>query len=410
MKKGLYISLVVSSLITFAQADSIERFGGSWMGMSEAQEHVGMMEHSQKGQFSSSSASQSSQKPPHPGLAHEDEDMEDEAKDLYEQSTSSAMVQGDEDKGEKEHNSIHETKVDDYMSSFSFSSSNAAHEDEDMEDKAKGLYEHAKSNAMAHYNEEKEDAKEHQENWGQNFSHESENDENMSMHKGFNLVELVKEAKADEDQWPNEVSNMMHEVRKAIKFYKKENLFKEFNITNISELAKPQMVQKIQERIEEARQQREEEISQKLLQRKKAKVAGEFVHYGEGQYDWVFVTKSGNVWKLDGVDENGSFAYKRAEGVKATFDEDGKIVFDISIAQNGEITQQLSNKEFSGFVYAKYNDEEENGFDWIVVVDGKAYKLEGYDEESKSFIYTPVSKVNAKEQGDEVIILPGTNG
>ncbi|BCD62600.1 hypothetical protein NitYY0826_C1482 [Nitratiruptor sp. YY08-26] len=408
MKKGLYISLVVSSLITFAQADSIERFGGSWMGMSEAQEHAGMMEHSQKGQYSF--ANESSQSSSNTDAAHEDEDMEDEAKNLYEQSTSSAMVHGDEDKGEKEHNSIHETEVNDNMSLFSSSSSDAAHEDDDMENEAKGLYEHAKSNAMAHYNEEKEDAKEHQEKWGQKFSHEAENGENMSMHKGFNLVELVKEAKADEDQWPNEVSNMMHEVRKAIKFYKKENLFKEFNITNISELAKPEMVEKIQERIEEARQQREEEISQKLLQRKKAKVAGKFVHYGEGQYDWVFVTKSGDVWKLNGVNKNSSFAYQHVEGVKASFDEDGKIVFDTSTAQNGEIAQQLSRKEFSGFVYAKYNDEEENGFDWIVVVNGKAYKLEGYDEESKSFIYTPVSKVNAKEQGDEVIILPGTNG
>ena len=232
--------------------------------------------------------------------------------------------------------------------------------------------------------------------------------EAMEHAKGHNkLLELVEEG-AIPANVPEDIKEVLKEVKKAVKFFKHPELFEDLNITDITDLD-PETIQKIEQKVEEAKKKHIERVKQKLLGNKpKAElpIAGEFVRIGDGQYDWVFVTKSGNVYKLAGVDENGKFKYEPLEGVKATIDQDGKVIFQPQ-AQN--LPVELPEAPTSGYPFVKYNDPEEDGFDWLVVTkSGKVYKFEGFDEDSKSFFYTPVDGVVAQPKGDEVEILPGS--
>ena len=205
---------------------------------------------------------------------------------------------------------------------------------------------------------------------------------------------------------PEEVKELLHEVKKAVKLYKKEELFKDLNISDIADLQKPQIKEQIQHLVEEAKKERMEEITHKLLEKRVARVTGEFAKFGPGQYDWVFVTKAGDVYKLAGVTQSGNFDYKKLPGVKGIIDENGQVKIVASQITN-DIEAQIANKEFKGYPLAKYDDPSENNFDWIVVTGNKAYKLEGFDSETGGFVYTLAAGVIAKPKGDEVELLPG---
>ena len=205
---------------------------------------------------------------------------------------------------------------------------------------------------------------------------------------------------------PPQAKNALKEARKAIKFAKHPELFEDLNITDPSQLT-PETIEKIKEKAQKAFEERSKEIAQKLIDHKpkvELPIAGDFVRIGTGQYDWAFVTKSGHVYKLAGVNENGQFKYEPLPGVQGQIAPDGKVSFD---GENPSVT--LPGTPTTGYPFAKYNDPNENGFDWIVATkSGHVYKLEGFDEESKSFFYTPVEGVKAKQQGEEVEILPGS--
>jgi len=158
--------------------------------------------------------------------------------------------------------------------------------------------------------------------------------------------------------------------------------------------------------VEKAKEARAKEIKERILGQKNRRVlslAGEFVKIGQGQFDWSFVTKSGRVFKLDGVDQSGHFSYKALSGVSATIKPDGTVIFHANDALTIELPSQAK-----GLPFAQYGDTSENGFDWVIALpNGKLYKLEGYDKERKSFVYSPVD-AQAKQEGDEVVVLPGT--
>ncbi len=202
---------------------------------------------------------------------------------------------------------------------------------------------------------------------------------------------------------PKEVKKLLKEVKKAIKFYKQEDLFKDLDLSH------PDM-EKIKERVKEAYKKRVEKIKQSILKaqnRVVLPVSGEFVQYGHGPFDWVYVTTSGVVYNLVGVDkEKGTFKYEKLSGVKGFIDDDGRVKF-ITTSQE-DLAKLLAQLEAKGYPFVKYNDESENGFDWVIVTKtGKIYKLEGYDEDTGSFVYTPVEGLVAEQEGDKVEFLPG---
>ena len=255
-----------------------------------------------------------------------------------------------------------------------------------------------------------EEMKENKEEYKEEYKEDKEQKEEYKEQKSISLVDLIDDEQEQVMQsMPEDVREVLHEAEKAMKLYKKEELFKEFNLTDVTDLQDPQIKEEIQKLVEEAKKEREQEVSQKLIQKRVAEVAGEFIRIGDGQYDWAFVTKSGEVYKLAGVTENGTFKYEKLPGVEGVIDSSGTVSIE-PVQITSSIEAQIANKEFNGYAFAKYNDPQESGFDWIVVVDGKVYKLEGYDEATGSFVYTPATEVTAETQGDEVILLPGQEG
>ncbi len=422
MKKGLWISFIAASLLTAAQAEGFKRVGSSWMGMNDIQEHAGDARHAQKtGSEQSAQGSGREESSSSTGFMGGERESEGNSSATIPTPTSfgsgAQIINPNENAQEHMQNAMgsassHGNGMQNSQSSMGNMKPHGEDDFFGMPENAQEHMQNTMGSASSHGN-----GMQGQENWMNEGNHFAEgmDDANRSSHKGMNLVEWIKEEKLldgatnDQQELPKEVHTLMHKIKQAIKFYKKEEIFEDLNITSIEDLTNPEIEQEIEKRVQRAKELREKEISQKLLEKKVARVAGEFVHYGEGQYDWVFVTKNGDVWKLDGVNENGSFAYKHLTDVKATIDKNRKVVFYPTNA-NDPIAKQLAGKERSGYVFAKYNDQSEKGFDWIVVVGGKPYKLEGYDEDTQSFIYTPVPDVYAKEQGDEVVILPGSNG
>ncbi|MRI58752.1 MAG: hypothetical protein C6H99_04500 [Epsilonproteobacteria bacterium] len=228
------------------------------------------------------------------------------------------------------------------------------------------------------------------------------------LHKGHSLLELVEQESLE---LPDEVHELLLEVKRAVRFYKKPELFEDITLTDPLDLADPAMMEQIRQKIEQAQRLRSQEIAQKILKHQtkvQLKIAGEFVRYGDGQYDWVFVTFDGKVFKLKGVDpRSGNFDYEYLPEVVGSIAPDGSVSFEAS--SGDELALLLASQSRQGYPYAKYDDPEEKGFDWIVITqDGNVYKLEGYDEEAQSFVYTPVEDILAIPQGDEVELLPGS--
>ncbi len=218
------------------------------------------------------------------------------------------------------------------------------------------------------------------------------------------LLEMVETGEIP-DTLPPESKEVLEEVKKAVKFAKHPELFADLNITDPTALEDPQVMQEIQERVQEAFKERSQEVAQKLIDhqpKRELSIAGDFVKIGNGQYDWAFVTTSGNVYKLVGVGEDGKFKYQPLSGVIGEIAPDGTVTFD---GQNPSVA--LPQEPLPGYPFAKYDDPNENGFDWIVVTkSGHIYKLEGFDKDSQGFFYTPVDGLTANQQGDEVVILP----
>jgi hypothetical protein len=296
------------------------------------------------------------------------------------EENNSSTSSDDEDVKEKEHQyfnalSTMEQHEEELSTSSNFSSMMSSKE-EFREDGEKS--EHSYGMAQEH----KEQAKESKEEIHQYVTE---------------ILEEIKETLQSEEV-PVDVKEIAKEMKKAIKFYKKEELFADLNITDLSSVDS-QTLQELQERVKQAYKERTHEIAQELLKNQKRatyQIQGRFVQIGNGQYDWVYVTASGKAYKLAGVNlQTGTFRYQPYD---AQIEVDGN-----QIKINGQVKK--------AYPYVKYDDPKENGFDWVVVLpDGKLYKLEGYDMDEGTFVYTPVEGVEAKDEGEEVEVLPGTEG
>ena len=377
MKKGLLISLIAASILSAAQANSIERINTGWMGMADFQEHVADTKHEKEQKQEQSHTAQAAGEASSHGEATTQEGKAGAATEATTEQSGSS---------EYKETSMHE-------------GGGFFNTEEMFEHKNEFQNQYGDKNATAQGHE---DAKE-----GMGYAH----DEEQTYEKEYlSFVEIVKEEpKAAMPSLPKEVKEIVSEAKKAIKLYKKEELFKDLNITDLADLQKPEIKEQIKALVEKAKKEREKEIAHKLLQKKVAKVAGEFIKFGEGQYDWAFVTKTGEVYKLAGVSENGMFKYQKLAGVQGVIEASGKVQIQ-ALQITNDVEAKLANKQFNGYAFAKYNDAEENGFDWVVVVGNKVYKLEGYDEESGSFVYTEANGVEAQTKGEEVVLLPGQEG
>ncbi len=406
MKKGFLISLVAASLLSVAQAADYGRMNSGFTGMMDIQEHA------QEAKSSAHSVGMN--------MNHDIDSNSDSDTDYDNDAYSSAMSQASSAHSagmnmnhdtDNDNDSDNDTDYDNDAKKHAQEAKSSAHSE------GMGFAQEAYSSAMAQASSAFSNGMKHGEDayssaMAQASSAHSEamahKESNATMptdhepHKG--LLALVEGQIPT--NLPPQAKNALKEARKAIKFAKHPELFADLNITDPTQLT-PEMIEKIKEKAQKAFQERSEEIAQKLIGHKpkvQLPIAGDFVRIGSGQYDWAFVTKSGHVYKLAGVNENGQFKYEPLSGVQGQIAPDGKVSFD---GQNPSVT--LPGTPTTGYPFAKYNDPNENGFDWIVATkSGHIYKLEGFDEESKSFVYTPVEGVKAKQQGEEVEVLPGS--
>ena len=386
-KKIVYATLLSAFLLGSAHAD-VQRMGGL-VGFNEIQEHSQEMEHEDKAQGQmdgdfqeqhSAAASSSSQ-------GFFDQMMED-SEHYYEEATSSAQS-GYENGSQEAH------------SGFTSGKEGAKEGyDAGMEGAHEG-YEAGMNGAQNGYSTAMQGAHEGFEN-GQKEHNASKEAQQEHQESVMHLLEIIEAQRAE---LPKEAKEIAHELEKAVKFYKKPEFFEDINITSPADLTKENIKKLVEQRIKEAEQKRKIEVAEAMLQHKNKRelqIVGEFIKTGPGQYDWVFVTKSGQAYKLTGVNpENGNFDYKKLSGVQVSIQNGAKV--------------QYNGKVYNGYPFASYDDSSENGFDWVVVTsDGKVYKLEGYDEESGSFVYTPVDPVKASVSGDTVVVqstepLPGVS-
>ncbi len=384
MKKGIFVSVVVASLVSVASA-SVDRMGMFSNSAAEIEEHMGTaaQEHTQDAKNSAQKHEKSE------NVQASKSDMSAVMENHYEQAQAYAQEAQEE---AKEHRQEAQNEANEQR--------------EHAQEMANEAQEEAHNTAKEQRQEAMNEAKEHQQE-AQNEANEHQQE--AKEHKK-SLLAFVQE-EMDKAELPEEAKEVLHEVKKAVKFYKKEELFEDLNITSFEDLTKPEVKEEIQERLKKAQEVRAKEIAQNIIKdqpKAELPVAGEFVRFGDGQYDWVFVTKNGDVYKLAGVDpKTGNFSYEPLPGVQGSISKDGKVAFS---AQGDDATAQaLANKQMNGYPFAQYGDPNENGFDWVVVTqDGKLYKLEGFDPDTQSFVYTPVDGLVAEPQGDSVEVLPGT--
>lgn len=196
-----------------------------------------------------------------------------------------------------------------------------------------------------------------------------------------------------------EYRELLHDVFVANRFHK-ARLY-ELSLNDV--MRNPQAVKKA---LEAAKQERVNEVVKKIMNGDYAahlKVAGYFVNYGRGQYDWAFVGKSGIVYKLEGVNESGSFRYSILEDLKGYInDNDSTIRF--RGANTNAIAKSLKGRSFRGMPFAQYGDIEEKGFDWVLIASHDVYKIEGYDPVAKGFVYTKLHNLYADERKGDVTI------
>ncbi len=436
MKRGLLVSFIAASVLSMAQANGFERVNTGWMsgGMPEVEEHMADVSQKKENmekkeqeltqQLSEAKEKVGQPKEPTPqpsqmqkgvGLGMTEGVMEhqNEAGSSEQLGNMQEEIQNEINGGKESHLGDMQKEIQENIEQ---------HQNEQMSNLQKEIQDGVSGGKGSHLGNMQSEIenglgqgkqehlgdmqKEMQENMEDALNEGHKKGEEKKPH--LSLVDLVED-KGDMGKMsplPEDVKELLHEVKKAAKLYKKEELFKEFNISDVADLQQPQIKEQIQELIEEAKKERMQEISQELLQKRAAKIAGEFAKFGPGQYDWVFVTKSGDVYKLVGVTESGNFDYKKLSGVKGIIDKNGQVKIVASQITN-DIEAQIANKEFKGYPFANYNDPNENGFDWVVVTGNKVFKLEGFDPDSKSFVYTPAPGVIARPQGDEVELLPG---
>ena len=453
MKRGVLISLALASILGIAQAGEY-KMGGGFAGMTSIQNHV-----EEAGQNASSSsdstvssgvasssssasvvastgveaqASSSSVEPQPvssssaPTTIEPIEVPKPQEGGMQSSSVSSSMmeppIQEARSSAMSQASSAHSQTMEHMqearssaMSQASSAHSQAMEHMQEARSSAMSQASSAHSQAMEHMQEARSSAMSqassaHSQAMGHMQGESGENNSSMAMmghgeHRG--LLALIENGTIPNDL-PPQIHNTLKEVKKAVKFYKHPELFEDLNITDVTNLD-PQTLQEIQERVQRAKEEHIERVKQKLLGNKpKAElpIAGEFVRIGEGQYDWAFVTKSGHVYKLAGVNSDGKFKYEPLSGVQGIIEQDGKVIFE---PQTQNLPVALPQEPASGYPFAKYNDPQEDGFDWIVVTkSGRVYKFEGFDEDSKSFFYTPVDGLKAQPKGDEVEILPGS--
>ena len=126
----------------------------------------------------------------------------------------------------------------------------------------------------------------------------------------------------------------------------------------------------------------------KAVKDKPLDINGYFIHYSDGAYDWIYVSKSKRVYKLEGMDEDGYLKWLNLSWVinGVNIDKNSwKIYFDTGIlpGMEPELTQIIDaienkNLDIDGF-FTHYGD---GAYDWIYVSKSKrVYKLEGMDEE-----------------------------
>ncbi len=394
MKKRIVLSMITISLLSVAQAADYGRMNMGFAGMPDIQDHVEEASHNsapknddQKTASSAAASSSVAQATP-TGEASVSEEaassasaakpQEHQHPPMPPQSSSWGMEQGEE-----AYSSTMSSEEEAHSSAISQTSSTP---DWGL-DKGNGAYSSAMSHAEA--------------------AHSSAMDHASSAHsmtqKDKNFIEMIP-AKIPANL-PPQVKEALIEAKKAAKFYKHPELFEDLNVTDIDHLD-PETIDQIRQRAQKAMKERSKEIAANIIKNRpkvKLPVAGDFVRIGDGQYDWAFVTKNGKVYKLAGVNEDGNFKYEALPGAKAVIDDEGNVKFLKTDGLN------LTDTTFKGYPFAKYNDPNENGFDWIVVTkNGKVYKLEGFDPDSKSFVYTPADGLEAQQQGEEVEVLPGS--
>jgi subtilisin family serine protease len=135
----------------------------------------------------------------------------------------------------------------------------------------------------------------------------------------------------------------------------------------------------------------EEVIRRKVLKEianRSYPVAGYFIHYGSGPFEWVYVSASlHSVAKLEGMDEKGYLRWKML-----SFDHverNGSQIRFVSPLRKGGLEQRLSEKpwDIDGF-FVHY---DKGAYDWLYVpkIGTKVYKLEGLDYE-KDFLWVDI--------------------
>lgn len=111
-------------------------------------------------------------------------------------------------------------------------------------------------------------------------------------------------------------------------------------------------------------------------------IAGHFIHYGEGSFDWVYISTNGSgIYKLNGIKANG-ITFDWSENLASSFssvaiEEDGKhVIFGTSSSEN-EAAKAIQEKTLN--VDGHFVHYAEGSFDWIYITpSGKGvYKLNG---------------------------------
>ncbi len=124
----------------------------------------------------------------------------------------------------------------------------------------------------------------------------------------------------------------------------------------------------------------------KRLAKKEFPVEGYFVHYGEEAFDWIYRTREGGLYKLEGMDKNGYFQWTSLKDYFLHTEVlDGKLILgDEKITRDLDtrilsVIRAIRSKEsypINGY-FINYGN---GAFDWAYVVGDRIYKLDGMDE------------------------------
>ena len=123
-----------------------------------------------------------------------------------------------------------------------------------------------------------------------------------------------------------------------------------------------------------------------ILEKKDFVIKGYFIHYGDGPFDWIYYSRKGGLYKLEGMQENGYFQWM----VLTKYFHNSKIKNGQLILGKEEITRNLDTrtlnvirticKKESYHINGYFTNYEEGAFDWIYITGKKVYKLDGMDK------------------------------